>query len=87
MPAATGRIRRWSVSKPKLRTGRPWSLRSWPRPPGESIPSMVFDLQRIDRARPNSLTNALLQVPPFYQRGRGPFINFDQTEPSKETDT
>jgi hypothetical protein len=33
-----------------------------------SIPGMVFDLQRIDRSRPNSLTDALLQVPPFYQR-------------------
>jgi hypothetical protein len=42
---------------------------------GQSIPGVVFDLQRIDRARPNSLTNALLQVPPFYQRGRGLFIN------------
>jgi SseB protein N-terminal domain/SseB protein C-terminal domain len=33
-----------------------------------SIPGQVFDLQRIDRSRPNSLTDALLQVPPFYQR-------------------
>jgi hypothetical protein len=41
-----------------------------------SIPGMVFDLQRIDRQRPNSLTEALLQVPPFYQRrSRGPGLN------------
>jgi hypothetical protein len=33
-----------------------------------SIPGTVFDLQRIERSRPNSLTDALLQVPPFYQR-------------------
>ncbi|HEY1877457.1 MAG TPA: enhanced serine sensitivity protein SseB C-terminal domain-containing protein [Rhizomicrobium sp.] len=33
-----------------------------------SVPGMVFDLQRIDRSHPNSLTAALLQVPPFYQR-------------------
>lgn len=33
-----------------------------------NLPGMVFDLQRIDRAHPNSLTDALLQVPPFYQR-------------------
>ena len=39
-----------------------------------SIPGMVFDLQRIDRARPNSMTDALLQVPPFYRR-RGRAIN------------
>ena len=35
---------------------------------GRSIPGMLFDLQRIDRSRPDSLTDALLQVPPFYQR-------------------
>ena len=41
-----------------------------------NIPGMVFDLQRIDRARPNSLTDALLQVPPFYQRRKiSPTIN------------
>lgn len=33
-----------------------------------SVPGMVFDLQRIDRAHPNNLTDALLQVPPFYLR-------------------
>jgi hypothetical protein len=32
------------------------------------VPDMTFDLQRIDRARPQGLTDALLQVPPFYQR-------------------
>jgi hypothetical protein len=42
----------------------------------QRIPGMVFDLQRIDRAHPNSLTDALLQVPPFYQRRRnGPVLN------------
>lgn len=41
-----------------------------------NISGMVFDLQRIDRARPNSLTDALLQVPPFYQRRKAsPTIN------------
>jgi len=35
---------------------------------GRSIPGMVFDLQRIDRSRHDSLTDALLQVPPFFQR-------------------
>lgn len=43
---------------------------------GQSVPGMVFDLQRIDRSRPNSLTDALLQVPPFYQRrSGGPGLN------------
>ena len=37
----------------------------------QSIPGMVFDLQRIDRSRSNSMTDALLQVPPFYRRGQG----------------
>jgi hypothetical protein len=41
----------------------------------QSVPGMVFDLQRIDRARPNSMTDALLQVPPFYRRGSGQVIN------------
>jgi len=40
------------------------------------IPGLVFDLQRIDRGRPNSMTDALLQVPPFYQRRKnGPALN------------
>jgi hypothetical protein len=40
------------------------------------LPGMVFDLQPIDRARPNRLTDALLQFPPFYQRRRSsPIIN------------
>ena len=34
-----------------------------------SAPGQVFDVQRIDRHTPNSLTEALLQVPPFYTRG------------------
>jgi hypothetical protein len=33
-----------------------------------NVPGMVFDLKRIDRARPDSMTDALLQVPPFYRR-------------------
>src|SRR5471032_1219800 len=33
-----------------------------------SVPGMVFDIQRIDRRNPTSLTGALLQVAPFYQR-------------------
>lgn len=43
---------------------------------GSALPGQVFDLQRIDRSRPNSLTDALLQVPPFYQRSKNrPVIN------------
>jgi SseB protein C-terminal domain/SseB protein N-terminal domain len=34
----------------------------------QSLPGYVFDIQRIDRDNPNSLSDALLQVPPFYQR-------------------
>jgi hypothetical protein len=34
-----------------------------------AVPGLVFDVQRIDRHTPNSLTDALLQVPPFYTRG------------------
>jgi hypothetical protein len=33
-----------------------------------AVPGMVFDVQRIDRRSPTSLTDALLRVPPFYQR-------------------
>jgi len=41
-----------------------------------SIPGLVFDLQRIDRAHPNSLSDALLQAPPFYQhRKSGTALN------------
>jgi hypothetical protein len=41
-----------------------------------NIPGMEFDVQRIDRSRPNSLTDSLLQVPPFYQRHKAkPTIN------------
>jgi hypothetical protein len=34
----------------------------------DSVPGMVFDIQRIDRRNPAGMTDALLQVPPFYQR-------------------
>lgn len=40
----------------------------------QSLPGTVFDLQRIDRSRPNSLTDALLQAAPFYRRGQGLLI-------------
>lgn len=41
-----------------------------------ALPGLVFDLQRIDRSRPNNLTDALLRVPPFYQRRKaGPVTN------------
>jgi hypothetical protein len=36
----------------------------------KSTPDMAFDIQRIDRSKPSSLTDTLLQVPPFYQRGK-----------------
>jgi hypothetical protein len=34
----------------------------------ESVPGLVFDVQRVDRSNPVGLTGALLQVAPFYQR-------------------
>ncbi len=34
-----------------------------------SVPDTMFDVQRIDRRVPGSLTDAILQVPPFYTRG------------------
>ena len=35
-----------------------------------------FDIQRVDRTNPAGMANTLLQVPPFYQRGKnGPVIN------------
>lgn len=40
-----------------------------------AVPGMVFDVQRIDRQTPNSLTDALLQVPPFYTRGARQKLN------------
>ena len=40
-----------------------------------AAPGMVFDIQRIDRHTPNSLTDALLQVPPFYARGARQKLN------------
>jgi hypothetical protein len=40
-----------------------------------AAPGLVFDIQRIDRNAPNSLTDALLQVPPFYMRGARQKLN------------
>lgn len=34
----------------------------------EKVPGLVFDLQRVDRAHPTHMTNALLKADPFYQR-------------------
>ncbi len=36
---------------------------------------MQFDIQRIDRGNPNSLTQSLLQTPPFYVRGGNRTLN------------
>ena len=36
---------------------------------GQSAPGIVFDVQRVDRARPSGMAGALLQAQPFYQRG------------------
>lgn len=43
----------------------------------DKLPGMVFDLQRVDRARPAHMANALLATQPFYQRASipGRFIN------------
>jgi hypothetical protein len=40
-----------------------------------AVPGLVFDVQRIDRHTPNSLTEALLQVPPFFTRGARQKLN------------
>jgi hypothetical protein len=40
-----------------------------------AVPGFVFDIQRIDRHAPTSLTEALLQVPPFYMRGARQKLN------------
>jgi hypothetical protein len=40
-----------------------------------SVPGMVFDVQRIDRRNPTSLTDALLQVAPFYPLPPNPALN------------
>ncbi len=37
-----------------------------------AVPGMVFDIQRVVRASPTSLTQALLSVPPFYDRDAKP---------------
>jgi hypothetical protein len=37
--------------------------------------NMMFDVQRIDRRNPTSLSQALLQVPPFYIRGGSQKLN------------
>jgi hypothetical protein len=34
----------------------------------ESVPGMVFDVQRVDRRNPAGMTGVLLQAAPFYQR-------------------
>ncbi|HEY0267565.1 MAG TPA: enhanced serine sensitivity protein SseB C-terminal domain-containing protein, partial [Rhizomicrobium sp.] len=36
------------------------------------VPGMVFDVQRVVRTSPTGLTEALLNVPPFYERGARP---------------
>lgn len=44
----------------------------------EKAPGLVFDLQRVDRARPAHMANALLATQPFYQRAPsqpGRFLN------------
>jgi hypothetical protein len=40
-----------------------------------AVPGMVFDIQRIDRTAPNSMTEALLQATPFYVRGARQKLN------------
>ncbi len=35
-----------------------------------SLPGLVFDVQRVDRARPQGMAEAMLQTPPFYERGQ-----------------
>ena len=39
------------------------------RAAAEGAPGIVFDVQRVDRARPTGMAGALLQAQPFYQRG------------------
>jgi hypothetical protein len=41
----------------------------------KSLPDLTFDIQRIDRNQPSSLTDTLLQVPPFYQRNKDRKLN------------
>ena len=41
----------------------------------DSVPGMVFDIQRIDRRNPVGLTSALLQAAPFYQRRKSSISN------------
>ncbi len=48
------------------------------RAAAEGAPGIVFDVQRVDRARPTAMAGALLQAQPFYQRGGavpGQFLN------------
>jgi len=40
-----------------------------------AVPDMMFDVQRIDRQNSGSLTQALLQTPPFYIRGGSQKLN------------
>lgn len=35
-----------------------------------AVPGMVFDVQQVDRNRQSGMSDALLQVPPFYTRGQ-----------------
>lgn len=37
-----------------------------------ALPGLVFDVQRVDRARPVGMADALLQGQPFYERGKSP---------------
>jgi hypothetical protein len=39
------------------------------RAAAQDAPGIVFDVQRVDRARPTGMAGALLQAQPFYQRG------------------
>lgn len=39
------------------------------RAAADGAPGIVFDVQRVDRARPTGMAGALLQAQPFYQRG------------------
>ena len=44
----------------------------------DKVPGLVFDIQRVDRARPQHMANALLSTQPFFQRAPsipGRFLN------------
>ena len=40
-----------------------------------ALQDVLEDIQRIDRGNPNSLTQSLLQTPPFYVRGGNRTLN------------